>query len=65
LDICSAITAPAKKPVEHHHHQAADADGIHLENDVVAVMRLAADDIADRSPGKQKELLRVRDSRRL
>ena len=55
-DICSAITAPPKKPVMPTIVQAADADDVHLHEDVVGVMG-RAEDVANGSAGEEKEVL--------
>ena len=46
----------AEEPDQHHDGQAADADDVHLQHDIVAVMR-AAEDVPEGPAGEQEELL--------
>ena len=50
------MTTPLKKPVRMTIGQTADADDVHLDEDVVEVMRTAKK-IAERAPGENVEIL--------
>ena len=55
-DICSAMTAPLKNPVSTTIGQAADADRVHLQDDVVAVVG-RAEDVPEGPAGEEEEIL--------
>ena len=56
------MTTPLKKPDQNDDGQAADADDVHLEDDVVRVMG-AAKEVAERTPGENVEILEGGDGR--